>query len=303
MSTEDGASSDTCCAACGISAIDDVELKMCDGGCDLVKYCGDECQINHKEQHVEECKKRKAELRDRDLFTMPERSHLSECPICCLPLPIDATKSTFMPCCSKLLCNGCNYANEKREVEAGLEHRCAFCREPVAKSEKEVDKNVKKRIKKKCPVAMYHMGRDCIDEGDYDTALEYLTSASELGDAGSHYGLSIMYHQGQGVEKDKEKEVYHLEQAAIGGHHMARHNLGCFEANNGRFDRAKKHFIIAANLGYHDSLNALRLLHADGYASKKEYADSLRSYQSAVEATKSSGRKRAEEAKKNGEIK
>jgi len=35
-----------------------------------------------------------------------------------------------------------------------------------------------------------------------------------------------MYYEGQGVEKDKKKDVYHLEQAAIGGHPNARHNLG-----------------------------------------------------------------------------
>ena len=56
-----------CCASCGISAIDDVKLKDCDGGCDLVKYCSDDCQENHREQHEEEESKKR--LRDRDLFT------------------------------------------------------------------------------------------------------------------------------------------------------------------------------------------------------------------------------------------
>jgi len=36
--------SDEVCACCGIAAVDDIKLKLCDGGCDLVKYCGDECQ-------------------------------------------------------------------------------------------------------------------------------------------------------------------------------------------------------------------------------------------------------------------
>lgn len=39
------------CASCGIAAVDDVKLKDCNGGCDLVKYCGDDCQENHREQH------------------------------------------------------------------------------------------------------------------------------------------------------------------------------------------------------------------------------------------------------------
>ena len=111
-----------------------------------------------------------------------------------------------------------------------------------------------------------------------------------------------MYRDGKGVEKGKKKEIYHAEEAAIGGHHMARHNLGCIEGNNGKFERARKHFTIAANLGYDKSLTALRQLYEDGHASKEDYADALRAYQTAVEATKSSGRERAEEAMKIGEV-
>ena len=95
MSTDDGELSDTCCASCGIPAIDDIKLKSCDGGCDLVKYCSDKCQENHKEQHEEEC------LCDKKLFTQPDGSHMGGCPICCLPLPIDASKSTAMTCLAK----------------------------------------------------------------------------------------------------------------------------------------------------------------------------------------------------------
>jgi hypothetical protein len=69
-----------CCANCGISAVDDVKLKDCDDGCDLVKYCSDKCQDNHREQHGEECKKRLIELRDRNLFTQPEGSNLGRMP-------------------------------------------------------------------------------------------------------------------------------------------------------------------------------------------------------------------------------
>ena len=56
---------DVCCASCGIAEVDDIKLKECNGGCDLVKYCNDICSENHREQHDEECKKRKAELRDK----------------------------------------------------------------------------------------------------------------------------------------------------------------------------------------------------------------------------------------------
>jgi TPR repeat protein len=85
-----------------------------------------------------------------------------------------------------------------------------------------------------------------------------------------------------------------LEEAAIGGHPHARHNLGCEELDNGRYERSKKHFIIAANLGNQDSLNELREGYANGHASKEDYANALRAYQAAEEATKSAERKVAE---------
>ena len=36
-----------------------------------------------------------------------------------------------------------------------------------------------------------------------------------------------MYREGDDVEKDVKKAVYHMEKAAIGGHHLAGRNLGC----------------------------------------------------------------------------
>ena len=289
------------CASCGIAAIDDIKLKDCDEGCDLVKYCSDDCQKNHREQHEEDCKKRMAELRDRDLFQQPDESHLGECPICCLPLSIDAHKSILMGCCSKYICYGCDHANQKREDEAGLERRCAFCREPISKSDEECNKKNMKRIKENNdPAAMCFIGGKRYQEGDYETAFKYFIKAAELGDTSAHYNLSCLYRDGEGVEKDEKKQVYHLEEAAIAGHHLARHNLGCDDADNGRYERAKKHFIIAANLGCNDSLKCLRQLHADGHASKDDYAAALRAYQAAVDATKSADREKAEEFEKSG---
>ncbi len=76
---------DEVCACCGIAAVDDVKLDECNGGCDLVEYCSDNCQENHREQHKGECKRRKDDLHDKELFEQPEESHLGECPICFLP--------------------------------------------------------------------------------------------------------------------------------------------------------------------------------------------------------------------------
>jgi TPR repeat protein len=238
-----------------------------------------------------------AELRDELLFKQPESSDVGDCPICCLPIPLDIKKSGFMACCSKMICNGCDYADQKRQcgLETPQEPSCAFCREPLPETDEEVDAMRMKRVEKNDPVAMRQIGAMRREEGDYIGAFEYWTKAAELGDAGAHYGLSVMYRLGQGVEKDEKKEVYHLEEAAIGGSVLARHSLGCHEANNGRIERAVKYFIIAANMGLDESLKILWKYHAWGFLKKEVLAATLRVHQAAVDATKSAQRDEAEE--------
>jgi tetratricopeptide (TPR) repeat protein len=254
LGQESEGTKDEVCACCGIAAVDDVQLKSCDGGCDLVKYCGDGCQVNHREQREEECKQRKAELHDKDLFEQPDCSYMGECPLCFLPMSLDVTKLTLNTCCCKIICKGCDYANKKREREGGLEHRCAFCREQLPEAVEEFHKRIMKRIKKNDPVAMIEMGKRHYHEGDYGKALECLTKAAELGDVAAHSCLGDLYYQGEGVEKDMTKALPHLEKAAIGGHPDARSLLADYEVINGRLKRAAKHLIINANLGCNTSL-------------------------------------------------
>ena len=283
------------CANCGAAESDEINLKRCNG-CYLVRYCGAKCQKEHWSQHKRACKKRAAELKDEILFKQPESSHLGDCPICCLPLPIDQSKSTLSTCCSKLICNGCDYANFKREVEGRLQQRCPFCRELAPSTQEQSDEQLKKRIEANDPVAFCQMGRRRCKEGDYKAAFEYWTRAAALGDIEAHYQLSGLYQNGRDVEKDEKRELYHLTEAAIGGHPRARHNLGCMEDKHGRVDRAAKHYIIAANLGDDASLNVVKALYKDGDASKDVFAAALRGHKAAIDATKSPQRKAAAES-------
>ena len=280
------ASEEEYCASCGIAELDEVHLKECDG-CDLVSYCSDACQRDHRSEHETKCKKRAAELRDEILFRQPE-SHLGDCPICCLPLPLLLDKSAMMSCCSKRICDGCRYANQIREAEMRvIQFTCLFCRQPRPKTEEDAKQNLMKRAAVNDPDALTQMGCMCCDEGDYDSAFEYWTKAAKLGDAMAHYNISVMYRTGDGVEEDEKKEAYHLEEAAIRGHAYARHNLGVYEENNGRIDRAVNHYIIAANLGDDESLKALKECYRYGAVSKEDFAAALRAHYSAVSATKS----------------
>jgi TPR repeat protein len=151
-----------------------------------------------------------------------------------------------------------------------------------------------KRIKADDPVALFNMGTKCDNEGNYEEAFKYFTKAADLGYMNAHFNLSIMYKKGEGVEKDLKKKIYHLEEAAIGGHPEARYNLGCIDGNNGMPNRAVKHWIIAAKLGYDKALEAISDYFSHGVASKEDFEAALRGHQAAVDATKSEQRDAAE---------
>lgn len=65
----------TLCSSCGIPVGNYATFKKCDcsrGGCGRVKYCSDGCKAWHANTHKEE-------LRDKKLFTQPEKNQLGEC--------------------------------------------------------------------------------------------------------------------------------------------------------------------------------------------------------------------------------
>ena len=294
MSTDETAADNMCCASCGMAELDDIKLMECDD-CDLVKYCSDECKEDHRRQHETKCKERAVELRDEILFKQPESNHLGDCPICCLPLPLNHQNSVPYFCCGKIICIGCDYANTLvREREARLQQTCPFCRHPSPKTDEENNKNKMKRVEKNDPVAIREIGMKHGNNGDHELAFEYLTKAAELGDALAHYLLSLFYRDGQGVEKDEKKGLYYLEEAAIAGVPEARYNLAMLEGKNERYDRSAKHFIIAANLGHDDSIEMLKKFYVSGLVSKEDFAAALRAHQAAVDATKSPQRDAAE---------
>eukprot|EP00985_Skeletonema_marinoi_P028674 scaffold25682_cov135-Skeletonema_marinoi.AAC.2 len=141
------------------------------------------------------------------------------------------------------------------------------------------------------------MGFIRFNEGDDQGAFKYWTKAAELvNSAEAHYQLGCLYHEGKGVEKDTKKKVYHLEQAAIGGHLDARFNLGVIEQHNVRLERAIKHWMIAAKLGDDSAVEALKNRFREGLISKDVFAEALRAHKAAVDATKSPQRDEAEAA-------
>ena len=194
----------------------DIKLKKCPT-CDLVRYCSDTCQKEHSPKHKRGCKKRATELRDEILFKQPESTHDGDCPICFLPLPLDPTKSSISGCCSKVICYGCNYANVLRKERERLQLKCPFCRKPIPKTDEEANKHMMKRVEMNDPVAMCREGGEQYTKGNYSTAFEYLTKAAGLGDIESHFQLSNLYRDAEGVEKDEKKQLYHWKRLQLAG--------------------------------------------------------------------------------------
>jgi len=296
-----------CCASCGTAEVDDIQLRKCTA-CHLVRYCSVKCQRNHWRQHKQKCKERAAELRDELLFKQPESTHEGDCPICLLPLTLGNDLNVELVCCNKKICDGCFNAHQIKEDEEQVENpwlqdSCPLCRHHRPLSDAEVDAFTRRRIEANDPVALREVGNDGSVEEDYVKAFQYWSRAAELGDAEAHHHLgSVMYWEdgeGEGVvEKDEKKKIYHLEEASIRGHPIARRNLGIVDLSNSnegrRFERAIKHFIIAANLGDEESVDMIKQIHEMGAISIELYAEAVRGYNAAVDATKSPEREAAE---------
>ena len=280
------------CANCGKEANGVVKLKNCTA-CRLVKYCGVDCQKAHRKEHKNACKKRAAELKDQKLYSEGhERPFEDFCPICTLPiaLPMESN-SGFMVCCSKKVCTGCGLAAKKR----GMLDTCPFCRTSSEDTLKSPLSMLKKRMKAKDPEAFRffastHYFGTYGSEKDVTRAIELWTEGAKLGSLEATRMLGGMYMRGEGVAKDEAKAIEHWEVAAMRGNVESRHNLGIYESNKGNNERAVRHLMISAKMGYKESLDTIKEMFADGHALKQQYAEALAGYQVAVEETKSPDR-------------
>ena len=81
--------------------------------------------------------------------------------------------------------------------------------------------------------------------------------------------------------------------AAVKGDVRARHNIGVLEYEVCNHDIALQHWMIAAKLGHQHSLNSIKVLFMDGFATKANYAEALRGHHSAVEEKRSPDREEA----------
>ena len=242
---------------------------------------------------------------DEKLFQDPPPKE--DCPICMLPMPyasgVAGVKTTYYPCCGKTICEGCVLASAEEVVKGKLKKWCPLCRVPSPgvpshHSNKETMKRFEKRMKLNDADAFHRLGYAYFtgERGlpkNSKKACELWIKAAELGSLDGHSCIARAYLAGDGVEGDVGKAFHHYKLAAIGGDEKARHNLGLIEAYNRDYDRAMKHFMIAARSGNEESLKAVGAGYKQKHVTKDEYAMTLRAHQHSCGEMKSEKRMKA----------
>ena len=176
---------------------------------------------------------------------------------------------------------------------------CPFCRTPYPDNDADTLAMIQARAKKTDPVAIDFLGTKFFFgqlglQKDARRAVELWTEAAELGSGEALFNLCDSYLKGDGVQEDKAKGVRLLEKAAMRGHVESRNNLGGYELGEGRDDRAVRHLLISAKVGYKNSVEGIKKIFTMGIATKEQYAEARRGYQDAVEEMKSHDRDQAE---------
>ena len=299
MSAVDADYEVTICANCGKGEEESIKLKACTA-CKMVKYCSRDCQIAHRPQHKKECKRRAAKLHDEKLFKQPPPL-FGDCPICFVRLPTFDSGRKYMACCGKEICSGCvhtpQYDDQGNEVD---NQKCSFCRTPFPSTEEAAAKTLNKRAEEYGDArAMYKIAlqykkgsNECPQ--DYTKALELYHRTVELGFAcGPYHNIGYAYYLGLGVEVDKKKATHYWELAAVAGSVQSRYNLGSMEVIVGNFDRALKHYMIAAKDGSSDAVGGIKDLYSNEFATKDDYTKALHAYQVYLGEIKSDQRDKA----------
>ncbi|KAL7533922.1 hypothetical protein ACHAXR_005529 [Thalassiosira sp. AJA248-18] len=89
-----------------------------------------------------------------------------------------------------------------------------------------------------------------------------------------------------GGKGHEESQIY-WERAAMGGHVMARYNLGIVEGEACNVNRAMKHFMISAKCGCDNSLKKIHNGFSDGHVTKDDFENALRAHKESIDEMQS----------------
>ena len=115
--------------------------------------------------------------------------------------------------------------------------------------------------------------------GDWAKASELWLKSGELGCADAYQKLGFLFFCNEGVvETDNKKAKHYVELAAMNGNVDARHCLGLLEQQVGSYQRAMKHYKLAARAGLPESLDRIKDGFMEGVVSKGEFEQTLRTF-------------------------
>ena len=191
---------------------------------------------------------------------------------------------TYYPCCGKSICQGCFYSC----LTTGNEN-CPFCKAETDKTNEEEIEEILKRVEVNDAGAMcvlgtyYHHGVHGLQQ-DRTKAMNLWKQAAELGSSNSHFAMGGTYDDWGYSEKAK----FHFEAAAMAGHERARCIVVDFE--EGKKERAIKHWMIAASAGDCYAMKNLLIDFKQGVFSRESIDSTLTAYNNSCAEMRSEAR-------------
>ena len=288
----------TLCSACGEKS--DALMKC--RACKCVWYCDKDCQNKHWKEHKKECKPIKKLLDERggkldlgeelDVGPLGKLPPREECSICMQVLPMHAALQGYSYCCGKVICCGCDF---HYQMKSGGRPTCAFCREPMTKSDGEMLARISKIARKDpralCNLAMMHGEGKLGLSVDQAKCIKLLRESAGLGCPEAHYGLGNFHIRGEmGLERNEEKGIKYWQKAAEGGHFNSIHNLGCWETRNDNHVAAMRQWRLSASGGYRKSMESLIVFFDVGFLHHGDLAQTLQAFYRARSEMKSEDR-------------
>jgi hypothetical protein len=245
-------------------------VKKCTA-CKCVWYCDKECQNKHRKEHKKECRRIKKELDKRggklDLGTEKEVGPIGkvppreECPICMRALPMHTMLKTYVTCCGKFICGGCDFQHKRK---SGEQKTCAFCRTPMPNSDEEILARVRKRVERNDPIALLNLALKYaygfhVLPVDQAKCIELLRQSADLGFSDAQHRLGEYHYEGEmGLEQNKKQGLKYYEKAAKGGDAYARYLIAYIEEEKtGDRTAAMRHLRLSASGGFRVSIEKL----------------------------------------------
>jgi TPR repeat protein len=87
-----------------------------------------------------------------------------------------------------------------------------------------------------------------------------------------------------------KKAKFHLEPAAMAGHEVARYMLGFMDFEEGKKERAVKHWIISASAGNQHAMHQLRKFFEKGVVNRNTIDSTLKAYNNSCAEMRSEAR-------------